>query len=60
MPDDLVVQDSDDRSERMIRNPVRYFAEARERAEREVRGETEGGEHGGARGEHGEHGEHGE
>lgn len=54
MPEDLVVQDSDDRSERMIRNPGRYFAEARERAEREVRGEAEGGEHGSSRGEHGE------
>jgi hypothetical protein len=42
MQDDLVVQDSDDRSERMISNPRRYFAEARERAEREVRRETEG------------------
>lgn len=42
MLDDLVVQDSDDRSERMISNPRRYFAEARERAEREVRREAEG------------------
>lgn len=42
MPDDLVVQDSDDRSERMISNPRRYFAEARERAEREVEREAEG------------------
>jgi hypothetical protein len=42
MPDDMVVQDSDDRSERMIRDPQRYFAEARERAEREVRREVEG------------------
>ena len=41
MPDDLVVQDSDDRSERMISNPRRYFAEARERAERDVRREAE-------------------
>ena len=54
MPDDLVVQDSDDRSERMIRNPDRYFAEARERAEREVRGEAEGSEHTSGRGERGE------
>jgi hypothetical protein len=45
MPDDIVVQDSDDRSERMISNPGRYFAEARERAEREVRREVEGDEH---------------
>jgi hypothetical protein len=42
MPDDMVVQDSDDRSERMISDPSRYFAEARERAEREVRREVEG------------------
>ena len=41
MADDIVVQDSDDRSERMIRDPERYFAEARERAEREVRREVE-------------------
>lgn len=44
MPDDIVVQDSDDRSERMLRDPRRYFAEARERAEREVKGEVEGTE----------------
>ncbi|MCW2859850.1 MAG: hypothetical protein JWP48_1558 [Actinoallomurus sp.] len=43
MPDDMVVKDSDDRSERMISDPGRYFAEARERAEREVRREVEGG-----------------
>ena len=43
MPEDLVVQDSDDRSERMLDDPGRYFAEARERAEREVRREVEGG-----------------
>ena len=49
MPDEIVVQDSDDRSERMISNPDRYFAEARERAEREVRREAEGGEPRGAR-----------
>jgi hypothetical protein len=54
MPDDMVVQDSDDRSERMISNPDRYFAEARERAEREVRGEAESQEHASGRGEHGE------
>jgi hypothetical protein len=41
MPDDIVVQDSDDRSERMIRDPDRYFAEARERAEQEVKREAE-------------------
>ena len=44
MPDDMVVQDSDDRSERMIKNPRRYFAEAREQAEREVRREAESAE----------------
>jgi hypothetical protein len=49
MPDEMVVQDSDDRSERMISNPDRYFAEARERAEREVRREVEGDEHRGRR-----------
>lgn len=36
----LVVHDSDDRSERMIDDPERYFAEARRRAEREVRDES--------------------
>lgn len=45
MADDIVVQDSDDRSERMISDPSRYFAEARERAEREVRREAEVREH---------------
>jgi hypothetical protein len=45
MPDDVVVQDSDDRSERMLKDPGRYFAEARERAEREVKREAEGAKH---------------
>lgn len=36
----LVVHDSDDRSERMLDDPERYFAEARRRAEREVRNES--------------------
>jgi hypothetical protein len=36
----LVVHDSDDRSERMLDDPERYFAEARRRAEREVRDES--------------------
>ncbi|GAB2864539.1 hypothetical protein GCM10027176_77940 [Actinoallomurus bryophytorum] len=49
MPDEIVVKDSDDRSERMINNPDRYFAEARERAEREVRREAEVDERSGAR-----------
>jgi hypothetical protein len=37
MTDSLVVQDSDDRPERMVRDPEGYFAEARRRAEKEVR-----------------------
>jgi hypothetical protein len=37
----LVVRDSDDRSERMLDDPDLYFAEARRRAEREVRRESE-------------------
>jgi hypothetical protein len=37
MADNIVVQDSDDRPERMVRDPERYFAEARRRAEVEVR-----------------------
>lgn len=41
MPEDIVVQDSDDRSERMLRDPKRYFAEARQRAERDLRREAE-------------------
>lgn len=36
----LVVHDADDRSERMVNDPERYFAEARRRAEREVRDES--------------------
>jgi hypothetical protein len=36
----LVVHDSDDRSERMLDDPESYFAEARRRAEREVRDES--------------------
>ena len=36
----LGVHDSDDRSERMLDDPERYFAEARRRAEREVRDES--------------------
>lgn len=41
MAEDLVVQDSDDRCERMVRDPKRYFDEARRKAEREVRREAE-------------------
>ena len=37
MADTIVVRDSDDRPERMLRDPAGYFAEARRRAEREVR-----------------------
>jgi hypothetical protein len=37
MADHLVVQDLDDRPERMVRDPERYFAEARRRAEEVVR-----------------------
>jgi hypothetical protein len=37
MSDNIVVQDSDDRPERMVRDPEGYFAEARRRAEIEVR-----------------------
>jgi hypothetical protein len=37
MADSIVVQDSDDRPNRMVRDPERYFAEARRRAEAVVR-----------------------
>ncbi|GAA4639275.1 hypothetical protein GCM10023196_100280 [Actinoallomurus vinaceus] len=53
MADDIVVQDSDDRSERMIRDPKRYFEEARQRAERELKREVEGRPHRNGRVEHG-------
>lgn len=33
----ITVEDNDDRPERMLRDPDRYFAEARQRAEQEVR-----------------------
>ncbi len=33
----ITVEDHDDRPERMVRDPDRYFAEARRRAEQEVR-----------------------
>ncbi|MBO0807843.1 MAG: hypothetical protein J2P32_06005 [Actinobacteria bacterium] len=33
----ITVDDSDDRPERMVRDPDRYFADARLRAEQEVR-----------------------
>jgi hypothetical protein len=54
MPGEIVVQDSDDRSERMIKDPGRYFAEARERAEREVRREAEVSKEDSGHGEPGE------
>jgi hypothetical protein len=36
MADHIVVEDSDDRPERMRRDPKRYFDEARRRAEAEI------------------------
>jgi hypothetical protein len=32
----ITIEDHDDRPERMVRDPDRYFADARARAEREV------------------------
>jgi hypothetical protein len=32
----ITIEDHDDRPERMVRDPARYFADARQRAEREV------------------------
>jgi hypothetical protein len=32
----ITIEDRDDRPERMVRDPDRYFADARRRAEREV------------------------
>jgi hypothetical protein len=32
----ITIDDHDDRPERMVRDPARYFADARKRAEREV------------------------
>ena len=32
----ITIEDHDDRPERMVRDPARYFADARKRAEREV------------------------
>jgi hypothetical protein len=32
----ITVEDHDDRPERMVRDPDRYFADARQRAEQEV------------------------
>ena len=32
----ITIEDRDDRLERMVRDPDRYFADARQRAEREI------------------------
>jgi hypothetical protein len=32
----ITIEDHDDRPERMVRDPARYFADARQRAEREL------------------------
>jgi hypothetical protein len=32
----ITIEDRDDRPERMVRDPDRYFADARRRAEREI------------------------
>jgi hypothetical protein len=32
----ITIEDHDDRPERMVRDPARYFADARQRAEREI------------------------
>ena len=32
----IIIEDRDDRPERMVRDPDRYFADARRRAEQEV------------------------
>ncbi|HEX4656000.1 MAG TPA: hypothetical protein VH307_01325 [Streptosporangiaceae bacterium] len=32
----IIIEDDDDRPERMVRDPDRYFAEARQRAMREL------------------------
>ncbi|MGE5137702.1 MAG: hypothetical protein ACM32E_32995 [Gemmatimonadota bacterium] len=33
----ITIEDHDDRPERMVRDPARYFADARQRAEQELR-----------------------
>jgi hypothetical protein len=33
----ITIEDHDDRPERMVRDPDRYFADARQRAEQELR-----------------------
>lgn len=37
MPTHIRIEDDDDRPERMVSDPDRYFADARQRAEQEVR-----------------------
>ena len=37
MPPHITIEDDDDRPERMVRDPGRYFAEARQRAAQEIR-----------------------
>jgi hypothetical protein len=45
----ITIEDHDDRPERMVRDPDRYFADARKRAEREVMSQAawllDGGQH---------------
>jgi hypothetical protein len=36
VPAHITIEDHDDRPERMVRDPDRYFADARRRAEQEV------------------------
>jgi hypothetical protein len=36
VPVHITIEDNDDRPERMVRDPDRYFADARRRAEQEV------------------------
>jgi hypothetical protein len=43
MPRAIVVNDDDDRAERMLADPKGYFEEARERARAQVKREIEGG-----------------
>jgi hypothetical protein len=36
----ITIEDNDDRPQRMVSDPDRYFADARQRAEREVRSQA--------------------
>ena len=38
----ITIEDHDDRPERMVRDPDRYFADARQRAERELAHQADG------------------